>query len=84
MEVIGIQFFGSYEKAPWFLEDSPCRNRVKRAIFLTLVEIQTQARAQAYSGDYGVICISVLVRHDSNAWGIFVDEDVVGPLMRTI
>lgn len=81
MEVVGVQFFRGDEQAPWFLQYSPGGDRIQCPVGLTLMDVETQARTKAHGTDNGMICTSVLVRHDAHARRVFVDENVVGPLV---
>ena len=78
MQVFGVQVRGGDQQAAWLLEDPPHGLRIQGPVFFGLVEVETKTRSKTHCADHGMVCGSVLVRHDASVGKIFVNEDVVG------
>ena len=84
MEVFRVQVGGGDQQAARLLEDPPHGVRIDGPVFLGLVEVKTQTGSETHCANHGVVCCTVLVRHDARVGRIFVDKDVVGFSMGAI
>lgn len=83
MQILCVKIAFSDKKTPRFLQNPVGGFRVKSTIVLALVDVKTQTRAEADGADNRMIRRAVLVWHDANARGVFINENVVWTLMRT-
>ncbi|KAK3494992.1 uncharacterized protein B0T23DRAFT_403781 [Neurospora hispaniola] len=66
------------------MKNPPHGLRIEGPVFFGPVEVEAQTRSKAHCANHGVVCRSVLVRHNARVGRVFVNKDVVRPAVGAI